>query len=160
MATTFETIRDAQIAVIQALTPSVQAGRLFIKHREGDFMSWVEANPKACWRRFQIAHNLDIEQGPTADGSLEACSHTEELRIAYPLQFGKYGADNERDLDDAIASDLHQIDAAIGLNGGANYVSNQDLCQKQAQAVIDVEGENGKARVLSITYLVQYDRSV
>lgn len=158
MATTFETIRDAQIAVIQALTPSVRADRLFIKHREGDYMSWVEAHPTACWRRFQIVHNLDIDQGPTADGSIEACTHTEELRIAYPMELGKYGADNERDLEDMLASDFHQIDAAIGLNGLANYVTNQDRCQHLPgePKVIDVEG----ARVLSITYLVQYDRSV
>ncbi len=121
-------------------------------------MSWVTANTKgaACFRRFQILSNFDIEQGPTADGSLESCAHTIELRVAYPNEFGRYGAENERDQEDVMLADLHKIDAAIGLNGGANYVTNQDLCQKQAQAVIDVEG----ARILGITYLIQYDRSV
>lgn len=160
MPTTFETIRDAQIATLQALTPSVRADQRFVKHREGDFMGWVTANAAACWRRFQIVQNYDIAQGPTSDGSLESCAHTMELRVAYPMQFGKYGMENERDLDDAIASDLHQIDAAIGLNGSANFVTNQDLCQKQSSTVLDVTGERGSARVLSITFLVQYDRSV
>lgn len=157
MTTTFETIRNQQATVIEALTPTQHADRKFLRHREqAEFMAWVTANPKACFRRFQILANFDIEQGPTADGSIEACRHTMELRIAYPKQMGRYGAENERDLEDMFAADLHKIDAAIGLNGATNYVANQDICRKTAQGVIDLEG----ARVLSVTYELLYDRSV
>ncbi len=158
MPTTFEAIRDAQATAIESLSPSQHAGKRFLRHREGDFMDWVAENSKggASFRRFQILREFDIEQGATADGSIESCRHTEEIRIAYPLEMGRYGAANERDLEDMMSADLHQIDAVIGLHGGATYVTNQDICLKQASSVLDVEG----ARVLSITYIIQYDRSV
>jgi hypothetical protein len=158
MTTTFELIRNQQCSLIEALTPTQMTGILFRRHTDRlEFMAWVEANnAKACFRRFQILSNFDIEQGPTADGSIEACKHTMELRVAYPRYDGRYGAENARDMEDTLSADLHKIDAAIGLNGGANYVTNQDLCLKQTSTVIEAE----QAMVLSITYLVQYDRSV
>lgn len=156
MTTTFETIRNQQATVIEALTPAAQSGVRFIRHREGTFMDWVEANPKACMRRFQISSNFDMEQGPTADGSVEGCRHTMELRVAYPLMMGRYGPENDRDMDDMMMADLHAIDAAIGLNGASNYVASQHICRKTTQDKDDVEG----ARVFSVTYEVLYDRSV
>jgi hypothetical protein len=157
MTTTFEAIRDAQLVVIEALTPSQHADKPFRRHREAvEFMAWIAANPKACFRRLQALSNFDMEQGPTADGSVEGCRHSMELRIAYPLSMGKYGAANQLDMEDLMKQDLHQIDAAIGLNGGANYVSSQHDCRKTAQAVLEAEG----ARVLSMTYELFYDRSV
>jgi len=157
VATTFELIRTQQVALIQALTPTMLAAQKFRVHQDSaEFMAWVNGSPKACFRKFQILSNFDMEQLPTADGTIEACRHTFELRVAYPTQLGLYGAENERDLEDAMKRDLHQIDAAIGLNGGAAYVTNQDLCERKSQTVIDgVEN-----RVLSITYFIQYDRSV
>lgn len=157
MTTTFETIRDAQLAVIEALTPTQHADKKFLRHREQtEFMAWVEANPKACMRRVQSLSNFDMVQEPTADGSVEGCRHTMEIRIAYPTQMGRYGSANERDMEDLIAQDLHQIDAAIGLNGFANYVASQHICQKTGQSFPAAVG----ARVLSITYELLYDRSV
>lgn len=162
MTTTFEAIRDNQCALIEALTPTARADIKLRRHRDGAFMDWVEKNPGACLRRFQILSNFDIEQGPTADGSIESCVHTIDLRIAYPNDMGKYGAENDRDQEDFMLLDLHLIDATIGLNGGTNYVTNQDLCRKQSQSVIEVAGprEGESARVLSVIYLIQYDRSV
>lgn len=156
MTTTFEAIRDRQASLIEAIIPTHRSGDRFRRHREGEFSAWVVANLKAAFRRFQIQENWDIEQGATADGSVEQCRHTFELRVAYPLTMGKYGAENERDMDDTITSDLHKIDAAIGLYGGANYLPGQALCQRQSHTPVDIEG----ARLLSVTYLVQYDRSV
>jgi hypothetical protein len=163
VTTTFETIRNAQASTIEALTPGQHATDKFRRHRERqEFMAWVAANPKACMRRFQILSDLNPTQEPTADGSIELCRHTLEVRVAYPVWPGKYGAENDRDMEDLMTADLHQIDGAIGLNGFASYVTNQDLCQRQSSQVIDVEGTKAgeAARVLSITYLVQYDRSV
>lgn len=157
MTTSFATIRDQQASVIEALAPTQHAGEPFRRHLEqGEFMAWAEANPAACFRRFQLLSNFDIEQGPTADGSVESCRHTEELRVAYPLTLGLYGVENQRDMEDLMKQDLHQIDAAIGLNGFADYVDSQHICQKTAQDVIEV----GAARVLSVTFELLYDRSV
>jgi hypothetical protein len=156
VTTTFEAIRDNQARLIEAIVPTQKAGERFKRHREGEFMAWVAANPKACFRRFQILANFDLEQMPTADGSIDQCRHTFEIRVAYPLTMGKYGAENERDMDDLMVADLHKIDTAIGLHGGPNYVAGQHLCEKRDQAPVEVEG----ARLISVTYLVQYDRSV
>ncbi len=157
MTTTFEAIRDRQATALEALTPSEISATRFRRHVVAeDFMAWVEANTAACFRRFQSLSNFDDTQEPTADGSLEGCRHTMDLRVAYPLQMGKYGKDNGRDMEDLMRADLAQIDRTIGLNGGATYVTGQHLCQKQSQAVLELEA----ARVLSVTYLIQYDRSV
>lgn len=156
-ATTFETIRNQQVAVIEALTPTKIAGHGFRAHREqAEYMAWVEKNPAASLRRFQILSGLDIEASPSSDGHVELWRHTFELRVAYPRQFGRYGKENERDMEDVIELDIRQIDGAIGRHGFANYVAGQQLCERESTGVVDLAG----AKVLSITYLVQYDRSV
>lgn len=158
MATTFNAIRDQQLTLIEALTPSKHAGVKFRRHREATpFMAWVEANPKGCFRKFEVLRNWDDEQRPTADGSLEGASHTMEVRVAYPLEMGLYGSENERDMEELLDQDRRLIDAAIGLNGGTNYVSNQHLCQSTAHSSEDA---GDAARVLSITFSLLYDRSV
>jgi hypothetical protein len=157
VTTTFELIRNQQCSVIEALTPTRHAGKKFQRHvDQAEFTDWATQYPAACLRRFQILSNFDIEQGPTADGSIEACSHTMELRIAYPMHAGLYGSENQRDMEDMLSADLHQIDAAIGLNGFASYVTNQDLCRKESSSVLQFE----KTSFLSVVYRVQYDRSV
>ena len=120
-------------------------------------MTWVEASPAACLRRFQIERNFDDEPTLTTDGSIEECRHTMEMRIAYPLNHALYGRENVRDLNDFMDADRRQIDAAIGLNGAANYVANEDVCQFTAMTVLEA-GEG--AKVLSITFSLLYDRSV
>lgn len=156
--TTFEAIRDAQARAIELLTPTNISGDKFRRHRDAkEFMPWVAATPTSCFRRFQILSNFDDVQEPTADGGVEGCRHTMELRVAYPLQYGKFGRENAPDMEDLMRLDLALIDKTIGLNGAAIYTAGQHLCQKQAQA-IDDSIEN--ARVMSVTYLVLYDRSV
>jgi hypothetical protein len=159
MPTTFNSIRDQQIALIEALTPSSLSGQKFRRHREATpFMGWVEANPAACFRRFEILRNWDDDQQPTSDGSLEGAAHSMEVRVAYPLrEKGLYGPENERDMDELIDQDRRLIDGAIGLNGGVNYVSSQHLCESTGHEV-GTAGEG--ARVLSITFSLLYDRSV
>lgn len=157
MATTFATVRDNQLALLEAATPSKHADKKFRRHREqAEFMAWVEANPAACFRRMQLLSQMDVEQSDTSDGELVSWRHNIELRVAYPLQFGLYGAENERDLEDVLEQDAVTIDSTIGRHGYPNFVQYQELCERQSSTVIDVPG----ARVLSMTFLVQYDRSV
>lgn len=55
MATTAAAIRDAMIAIVEALTPATHAGDRFHAHRElMPIREWAEANPGACLRRFSI----------------------------------------------------------------------------------------------------------
>jgi hypothetical protein len=157
MPTTFATIRDAQVALIEALTPTSMAGQKFRRHREAvDFMAWVEANPKSVHRKFEIRRNWDDDQRPTSDGSLEGVSHSMELRVAYSGDLGLYGSKNEGDVDRVIDEDRRAIDEAIGINGGHNFVASQHDSRYVAHEV----GVVGASRVLSITFSLLYDRSV
>ena len=46
-------IRDRIAVLIEALTPTVLASDLFLRHRdEGSFEAWIDANPSAALRRF------------------------------------------------------------------------------------------------------------
>lgn len=162
MATTFALIRDQQLSVIEALTPAVSSGAKFRRHRgELEFTGWVEANPGACWRRFELLNSFNLAaDGLTNAGDGNAVwqfQHDEVLVVAYPRQLGKYGAQNERDLDDMIDSDLAQIDEAIGPDGSAlaNWVNGLDDCRRTGVAVTRTAG----AVLVACTYSLLYDRS-
>lgn len=162
MATTFATIRDQQISVIEALTPALHAGTKFRRHRgEQEFIAWVNENPAACWRRFEILNSFNLaHEGLTNAGDGNALwqfQHDERLVLAYPRQLGKYGAQNERDLDDMIDSDLAQIDEAIGPDGSAlaNWVSGLDDCRRTALEVT----RTANAVFAASTYSLNYTRS-
>lgn len=157
MATTFATVRDKQCLLLEALTPSKHAGTKFRRHREqAPFEAWVDANPKACLRRFQILSDMEVEQSDTSDGDLVSWRHTMQLWVAYPLEYGLYGAENERDLEDVVELDAVKIDSAIGRHGYPSFVQYQELCERQSMTLDDIPG----ARLLKMTFLVQYDRSV
>jgi len=162
VATTFALIRDQQLSVIEALTPAVQSGTRFKRHRgDVEFLAWVEANPSACWRRFELLNAFDYgHDGLTnagSGGALWQLAHSAQLVMAYPRQMGKYGQQNERDLDDMIDSDLAQIDEAIGPDGSAlaNWVSGLDDCRRSS---LNVTRTTTAVLVLS-TYSLLYDRS-
>lgn len=157
MGTTFAAIRDQQCSLLEALSPTKHADKKFRRHREqAEYMAWIEANPRACFRRFQILSDLAIEPTDTSDGDLQNWRHGMTLRVAYPLEFGFYGLENERDMEDCIELDIVAIDGAIGRHGYPDFVQYQELCERQSVDLIDVP----LARVLSVTYVVQYDRSV
>jgi hypothetical protein len=166
VATTYATIRDKQVTVVQALTPAIKSGtpfRVFRGEGQLEFPAWVEANPNACWRRFEILNNFNITMSGLTNaggsGTLWQFSHDATLVIAYPRQFGRYGADNERELDDVIDSDLAQIDKAIGPDGNAigNWVDGLDSCTRQDNppSVTKTQG----AVLVACTYSLLYDRS-
>src|SRR3990167_5311565 len=126
MSTTYPLIRDNFKTVIHAITPATHSRQAkFRIHTEAvEFVAWVEANAKACWRRFELLNAVNYEhEGLTNAGgsdSLWQFTHDMALLVAYPREFGKFGAENERDLDDAIDADLAQIDKAIGADGSAS----------------------------------------
>jgi hypothetical protein len=151
--TTFERIRTKQIYLIQSLTPTILAGQPFRIHQDPmSFMRWVTASPRGCFRRFEILQNFDYEFSETAS-SYRSARHTFDLRVGYPLELGLYGAGNEMTLRDLIASDATQLEGCIGRHGFLNFRAAHEVCERQEQNVLELEG----ARVLSIRFLVQYD---
>lgn len=160
MATTYPLIRDQHIAQIRAITPALRSDRPFRVHRDEDeFADWCKENAKACWRRFEMLSNTDHElHGMTnagGTGTLWQVEQTLTLMVAYPRMYGKFGADNERDLDDAIDSDLAQIDKAIGPDGNGSWVSGLDVCER-----IGVQAtKTDEVVFVASTYRLLYDRS-
>jgi hypothetical protein len=162
MPTTFPQIRNQQILTIEAITPSVRSDQLFRVHRdELEFVEWCNANPQACWRRFEVLSNHDIVMSGLTNaggpGTVWQFEHSEALVLAYPRrELGRYGIDNERSLDDMIEGDLAQIDQAIGLDGYiSNYVSGLDVCERTGVAATKTD----QVVFVQSTYRLLYDRS-
>ena len=145
------------MSVIKALTPAIHAGQTFDVHRgEQEFPAWVLANPQACWRRFEVLSEFGLDKEGIGDGTPQwRFQHPVVVLVAYPREFGKYGANNERDLDTMIWSDFAQIDEAIGADGAANYVSGQTACLYESMAVTKRERDV----ISAITFRLDYDRS-
>jgi len=124
-STTAESIRDRMVAVITALVPKRPAADRFRAHRserDGDFLEWLEANPAACQRRFQVRDVGDLTQPKVTNTDVEWRELTFRVLVAYP-QTHRAGAQNALDRDDMIDNDRAQIEAAIGVAGGANFAA-------------------------------------
>lgn len=155
--TTFENIRNWMISTIEGLTPDKKNSIAYRVHRgEMDFLGWVQEKPEACFRRFDIAHNWDVSLDGTTEGSTQQWRHTFTFAMAYPAQYGKYGAENQRDLDDYIDSDFAKVNRAIELRGSYNYVTGHEITRLEGMSVEKL----GPVWVLAVTYFVQYDRSI
>jgi hypothetical protein len=88
-------------------------------------------------------------------GTLWQVEQSFTLVVAYPREYGKYGAENERDLDDCIDSDLAQIDKAIGPDGNGSWVSGLDNCVRTSVAASKTDA----CVFVASTYQLLYDRS-
>jgi hypothetical protein len=123
VATTGAAIRDAMIALVEAITPSTHAGDKFIAHREVQpLRDWAEANPGGCLRRFSIRSTGQPRPAPVSTTLVEETSDTFEIVVAYPTD-GRQGEDWLLDLDDAIESDQTSIHKTIGPPGYASLTA-------------------------------------
>ena len=151
--TTPKLIRDQWISVITSLSPTTQAATTF-RLAVGDvpFRVWSEENPQACFRRFDIEDRTDRVDPSLAvsNKDIELAPMSAELVVAYPHAMSKYGTNGYRDLRDMMRADGDRIRNAIGINGGANYVSGQCLCSasygyergdKASYLVMELEAE-------------------
>jgi hypothetical protein len=123
VATTVESIRDRAIDVIEATAPSVLPSDEFRRYRnEGgaDFRVWAERNPAGAWRRFQVRDTGDDEPPEVSNTDVEERRITLVVTVAYP-QTSRAGKDGALDRDDAMSSDQHKIEHAIGMCGRANF---------------------------------------
>jgi hypothetical protein len=120
--TTAEAIRDRIIAVIGGLTPKTIATDRFIafrNERDGAFQAWAEANPTGCRRRFQVRQLRDRRAPDISNTDFEERMVTFRILVAYP-QSHRDGPGAALDRDDALDSDMMQIEHAIGMCGRAN----------------------------------------
>ncbi len=157
MPTTFATVRDQMVALLEAVTPARLAGQKLRRHRDPQpFPAWVEAHPEGCLRRFEIVGDLALEPSPFTDGLVEQSEQGVRVQIAYPRSPGLYGPENERDFDDLIDADFAQIDEAIGKFAHPDYVAEQHLAEFRSLTFEDA----GAARILALTYAVQFNREL
>jgi hypothetical protein len=123
--TTVAAIRDRIVACIEAITPEMQASPRFRAYRQegpGDFVAWAEQQPAAALRRFSVRSFAAPTEPSVSNTDVERVRVVFEVSIAYP-QSHRYGAQNALDRDDVAQDDRDLIRNAIGLNGGANFVS-------------------------------------
>lgn len=160
MATTPSAIRNRMAALIIAITPAAHAGQKFQQHREEmPFRDMVEAQPRAV-RRFSIRNLGDTTQALVTSTQLERVEETMLVEVCYPKTWRHNvpGTGTELlGLDDVIAKDAVQIEAAIG-------VSSADSTLKGLATIFrpgDVGREEvGASVVLTIAYRVEYARSL
>lgn len=154
--TTYEAILGTMVSGITAISPAKSAHVPFGAYSgEVDFMQWVDQNPSACFRKFEILNTFNYERNGVSDTNVWEFIHPVILMVAYPTQWGKYGAKNQRDADCLMDSDVVQIDTVVGLNGYANYPAGLAACSLEGINPVKSPGWC----VLQLTYRLQYDRS-
>lgn len=123
MASTAAAIRDRAHSLIEALTPTSDSRVPFLRYRnegDGDFDDWVEKNPAACLRRFQVRDDGSETPPDVSNVDVDMRHITLIVRVAYP-HTGRYGADQALDRDDVIDQDWGKINGKLGIYGGANF---------------------------------------
>ena len=157
MPTTFQAIRDNQITLIEALTPSTFATRLYRRFpAEQELDTWADANPAACFRKFDIINSHDSLPPEASNTDVEIREQGLVVAIAYAHDFGAFGEENKLELDDIIEQDKYQIDDTIGLRGYTNYVSSQRKCALSGSVLVRQE----RTSILVLSYAINYVRTV
>ena len=154
--TTFETIREQQEALMEALTPNRHASTPFrVAREELDFRAWAENNPVACFRRFSIRTIGPNDPAEVTSLDVEEITSEVEVLIAYPKHLAKYGPENLQDMDDLINQDEFQVRDAIGSKGYSNWVSGQSDANETA---FREDGEN--VTFLNVSIELRYYRAM
>lgn len=135
-ATTYPTIRNGWVSVLEDLTPGFRADKGYrlvaAIPPEMSFEEWCEENPQTCFRRFHVRRSGERELPFVSSADVEQLRSNAELVVAYPKAFANFNRSASRremiDIEDVIDTDAEQINRAIGIGGAANYVSGQSLC--------------------------------
>lgn len=152
--TTFESVRDTQITLVEAITPSLLPTALFEQHRsEQDFRVWASENTQACFRRFSIVDLFDYEPNLVSNTDVEFVVGAQEVVVSYPEDF-RYGLDSLRDMRDLMRSDMYLIDTELGKRGTANYTDSHAVLTSYTHE--DDEGIS----FLTLTFTFRFYRSV
>lgn len=149
-----ETIRNRVAALIEALTPTTNAGDKFKQTRDeasADFVAWCDSAPTACLRRFQVRNpgHQDLPEVSNHDNSRHELQLN--IRVAYPNTH-RFGSG--RDRDDVMDEDYRRINYACGIYGRANFSSTHDCCPLGLVREDDDRGE--KVTMLVLTFRASF----
>lgn len=126
--TTFKLIRNQMVTVLEALTPAT------LNRPENKFRrlpdktvtleAWaLEHGADNGFRKFDIRRTGSFTDPEVLDPTANRRTLEATVTVAYPLNFGLYGANDIDDLEDTIDSDVVQIRDALFSSG--NYLSGQ-----------------------------------
>lgn len=159
--TTWENIRAAQVAVVQALTPTSLAtlGRFrpWEPMEGGDFEAWTDGAHDP-FRVFEIRHGLDYqgEQEDVPGTDIMGARHSCELLVAYPNVVTTHGG---KRLEHVIDEDISDLRQALGARGYENYDALGTGTHSSELTDTFVERRDA-CRILRIRFSLHYDRSI
>jgi hypothetical protein len=165
MATTTDSaIRQRIIDAIKALVPSMDSETLFKPYKNqqaANFRSDAEQAPQGFVRVFQVRDTGEDQPPAIVNSDIEERRVTFEIIVAYP-QTHRWGADAALDRTDAMRTDQHSIEHAIGLNGRENFSSSvnpayPDACWREGRTAREIG--NG-VDFLVITQTMSFFRSM
>lgn len=151
--TSFAAIRDAQVAAIKAITPTVRSDIQFVPVLdETDIRSWSGGNPQAATRRFSIYWLGEEREGVILQA--ERVHVDAEIVVAYLATPMRYGAENIRDRQDFLESDRKDVEKAAGVVGYPNLTVDATVYRSSWTV------ERGDGVVfLVLSYTVAFSRS-
>lgn len=115
MTTTAGAIRDALIARIAALTPTIDPRARFEAWREDDdIRAWAERAPAGCLRRFTVEAPGDTAAPIVSSTRYERVRETMAIVVCYPATLRR---GSRHKLDDLIAADLTLVNYHAGTAG-------------------------------------------
>lgn len=155
-------IRDRIAVLIEAITPDVLASDLFLRHRdEGDFRAWVDANPAASLRRFQVRAMTGREEVIGSTGTYERIRREFDVLVAYPVDNrarATYEGGALASTDDLIESDFRQLEYSVGQRGNS-IGTYQDIATVAATSE-DYDPAGAPVRVARKTLVIEFTRSL
>lgn len=132
--TTWPTIRDKIIDVIEALAPVSQASLPFRRaKRSRSVRDWSKTT--AVFRGFEVRRTeADLLEGPR-DPTVILRSEAFVVAIGYPMTLGLYGINDIDDMETLIRADARQVGDAVFSSG--NYVTGQQAALPRGLPAID-----------------------
>lgn len=157
--TTYKLIRQRQLEVIRGLELAVLPAEKLRPWEptpaDLDFADWADAAGGGAFRVFELEHDLNYEGEQYLDQETENVAHSQSLLVAYPALREYMG---ER-LDDIIDADITDLTKAIGQRGYGEY-SALGAGLHNAVRVGTLVTPLEAARILRITFRLEYDRSI
>jgi hypothetical protein len=131
--TTYAAIRDEQIRLLEALTPSSMSDKPFRRASKRDRLrKWAAKTPStAALRRFEIS------RGPASDAPIVSTGASQTIEmvgitVAYPVLPSLYGSDELDDLDEVMRADAAQIrDALFSID---SYIAGHSITRVEIEA--------------------------
>lgn len=126
--TTWDAISDQQIALLEGVTPDVDAGADFVRYLTGSppdraklpIREWAGQHLGDCFRQFDIVLRGEGFAGAATQYDVEEWEARAELVVCYPIGRDSYG--DGYSLEALVARDMAQVRRTIGNLAKANFV--------------------------------------